>query len=525
MANLKSFLQQLGYTSSNKSPSYGGFTPQPYTQPSAPKPSSNSQTSSALTPNQFSANTGATSTKPTVVSSPKLSSAGQNYASSLNAGKFGYDQAGKPLPALGSNLPTYNASQAPTNTPTAQSTQPAETPQSKAMQDYINAYKTYQTALTSNSDVKSAKQAYNDYVAELNKSVAGIGYKRGAETPLSLVRGEQARLLGQAQPEATRLQNEIGIAQDAQQASVDSLKAGVDLQGKLLEMNKPVEVGGILYQPQEDGSYKQVAGVEKTPSITDQYGTGAIGEYNFAKSQGYEGSFTQYQNEDANRKKSIAAAGASGGGLGFSPAQINSTVNSIAGAFDNEPIVKNFNVLNEGYQFAKSIPNNTTNPADDQGLIYAFAKAMDPGSVVREGEYATVQKYAQSWIKSFGKGVQQAINGTGFLSEEARKNIKKTIETKYNSSKTNYDNVYKSYTKRIEDAKQGQGNALTDYSQAYNNQEQAPSGSKFDYLAPQISIKGKNSYLPRSAWAPLSVADKNALLAEAEADGYPLLIQ
>jgi hypothetical protein len=43
-------------------------------------------------------------------------------------------------------------------------------------------------------------------------------------------------------------------------------------------------------------------------SPTDKYGTGSIGEYNFAKSQGYTGSFTQYQNEDANRK-----AKASGG--------------------------------------------------------------------------------------------------------------------------------------------------------------------------------------------------------------------
>lgn len=37
-------------------------------------------------------------------------------------------------------------------------------------------------------------------------------------------------------------------------------------------------------------------------------GTGMIGEYNFAKSKGYTGSFSEYQDEDANRKIIVAAA-------------------------------------------------------------------------------------------------------------------------------------------------------------------------------------------------------------------------
>ena len=195
-----------------------------------------------------------------------------------------------------------------------------------------------------------------------------------------------------------------------------------------------------------------------TTSPSDIYGTGAIGEYNFAVSQGYQGSFTQYQNEDANRK-----ATASGGGL-FSAAQINSTVNQIAGAFDNEPLVKNFNMVKSGYQFAQSLSNTTQNPADDQALIYAYAKVMDPESVVREGEYNTVQKYSQSWVQSFGKSVTQAINGTGFLSTEARTNIKKTIASKYKVTEENYKSLYNQYQSRLDTARSGQGNTLTDYS-------------------------------------------------------------
>lgn len=114
-------------------------------------------------------------------------------------------------------------------------------------------------------------------------------------------------------------------------------------------------------------------------------------------------------------------------------------------AYKTEPTVQNFAVIQEGRNFAGSLSNTTTNPVDDQGLIYALAKALDPGSVVREGEYATAQKYAQSWISAFGKGVTQALLGTGFLSETARKQIKDTIEAKYKASKTSYDNIQKQY--------------------------------------------------------------------------------
>lgn len=124
-------------------------------------------------------------------------------------------------------------------------------------------------------------------------------------------------------------------------------------------------------------------------------------------------------------------------------------VRGVVSGFKSEPQLTNFATIQDGYNFTKQISDTTKNPADDQALIYSLAKALDPGSVVREGEYATAQKYAQSWIKSYGKGIEQAVAGTGFLSEEARKNIKQVIETKYKSSKVSYDNLYNQYSKQI----------------------------------------------------------------------------
>ena len=58
----------------------------------------------------------------------------------------------------------------------------------------------------------------------------------------------------------------------------------------------------------------------------------------------------QYKAEQAAVKEAREAATG-----GLTPAQINSTVNSIASAFDNEQIVKNYNTAQEGYQTLQTI--------------------------------------------------------------------------------------------------------------------------------------------------------------------------
>lgn len=159
----------------------------------------------------------------------------------------------------------------------------------------------------------------------------------------------------------------------------------------------------------------------------------------------------KYEQQGYNPKTSVKT-GTGGSATGDNtmlyaglPSSTATAVRSQVTAFKTEPLVTNFNTIQDGYNFASSISGKTTNPADDQALIYSLAKVLDPNSVVREGEYATAAKYSQSWLKAFGKSVSQAIAGTGFLSEEARKNIKNTIATRYAASKKSYDNVYNQY--------------------------------------------------------------------------------
>lgn len=212
--------------------------------------------------------------------------------------------------------------------------------------------------------------------------------------------------------------------------------------------------------------------------------------------------------------KSLGSSGSGGGGAtapGENPQLYSGLTSATATAvrgqvsqFKSEPTIQNFAVVQEGRNFASSIANNTTNPADDQALIYALAKALDPGSVVREGEYATAQKYAQSWVQAYGKGVTQALLGTGFLSETARTNIKKTIEQKYSASKTSYDNVYNQYVSKI--------GGLTGRSD----------GSKFltDYVtSPANTLAGNSS----GSYTPGTVVEYNGQRYTVGADGDTLI--
>jgi hypothetical protein len=158
------------------------------------------------------------------------------------------------------------------------------------------------------------------------------------------------------------------------------------------------------------------------------------------------------------------------------PPAIQTRVQSIAGQFDNEKPVQDFNQIQQAKSFVDSLSNQTQNPSDDQALIYALAKTLDPTSSVREGEYATAQKYSQSMVKQYGRSINQAINGTGFLSEDARKNIKATINARYNSSLKQYKNVYDEYGRRIN--KLTGGNDGLDYITNYegSSSEQSSSG-------------------------------------------------
>jgi hypothetical protein len=69
--------------------------------------------------------------------------------------------------------------------------------------------------------------------------------------------------------------------------------------------------------------------------------------------------------------------------------------------------------------------------------------------VVREGEYATVKKYAQSWFDEFKFDAMRIVDNQGLLTPEAIRSIKGTIRKKYMASRGMYDNLRKQYAGQI----------------------------------------------------------------------------
>lgn len=143
-----------------------------------------------------------------------------------------------------------------------------------------------------------------------------------------------------------------------------------------------------------------------------------------------------------------------------------SLITRVADKFGSEQIVKNFNIVQNSAIQAKKISDRLGDGnslgADDLRLVFLFAKAQDPDSVVRETEYDNAQKMISTLPASIrqkvstvfsvdektGKGVY-SNQAAGFLTPEGRKEIVNALIEQYQGNKVSYDNLKKQYVQRI----------------------------------------------------------------------------
>jgi len=143
-----------------------------------------------------------------------------------------------------------------------------------------------------------------------------------------------------------------------------------------------------------------------------------------------------------------------------------SLITRVADKFGGEQIVKNFNIVQNSAIQAKKISDRLGDGnslgADDLRLVFLFAKAQDPDSVVRETEYDNAQKMISTLPASIrqkvstvfsvdektGKGVY-SNQAAGFLTPEGRKEIVNALIEQYQGNKVSYDNLKKQYVQRI----------------------------------------------------------------------------
>lgn len=231
----------------------------------------------------------------------------------------------------------------------------------------------------------------------------------------------------------------------------------------------------------------------------DDKDTADLLEYEYAKSQGYAGTFMDWQKQSANLKAT------SSGATGLNIAQMNSTINSIVGSFDNEPIVKNYNEVSNKFQSVKEILNSGVGGPGDLAIVYEFMKGLDPSSVVRETEYATAAKSGNIF-----QGVFAQFNGYlklegGFLPENVKKSFLSILQTKLNVAKTQYDNLYKEYQNRIKTVEAGGYNTLPDYGKAFQGESIDSNLSDDEAYELYLEKTGQSPTTPAPATTPKTI--------------------
>jgi len=184
----------------------------------------------------------------------------------------------------------------------------------------------------------------------------------------------------------------------------------------------------------------------------------------------------------ASKAKTYAPKSTGGGGSSGIYDQLDyRTANAVLAQgdkFGTSEITKKYNNIISASNLIAAVDPNTNNPAEHQALVYNFAKALDPDSVVREGEYATVKKYSQGLADKYKGEIKQAINGTGFLSPGAIQAIQAATDNRIKAYEPQYNNLKQQTAQRINNiaGKNIADIILLDYEEGYSGARQAPKG-------------------------------------------------
>lgn len=130
--------------------------------------------------------------------------------------------------------------------------------------------------------------------------------------------------------------------------------------------------------------------------------------------------------------------------------------------FSSSPIVKDFNQATTGIKKIResmSAPQQTG--FNDQSLVFNYMKVLDPGSVVREGEYATAMKNA-SLLEGLGVKLDKIMTGQQ-LSPDQRKKLAQAAETQYKANQSTYTNFKDEMSQIAKDSGLDTSKVIPDY--------------------------------------------------------------
>jgi hypothetical protein len=208
-------------------------------------------------------------------------------------------------------------------------------------------------------------------------------------------------------------------------SSVDPIMAAQMLQPKPSDYKV---VGGSLVEVGPGGVKEAYRAPDAAPKPT-----ASLQEYEYARGQGYKGSFQQFQME-------LKKAGATSVSVGTGKAGEMET--GYRKEFNSLPEVTRYKAAIPAY---KAIESAVTRPGaqSEINLIYGLAKLYDPESVVREGEYATIanSQAIPEWIK----GQAQRLAGGGRLTDATKQQILTEAQARIGTFQTEYEGAKQTY--------------------------------------------------------------------------------
>jgi len=117
--------------------------------------------------------------------------------------------------------------------------------------------------------------------------------------------------------------------------------------------------------------------------------------------------------------------------------------NELRNTFQNLPEVKSWNITQPILMSAREATKDTSG-ASDLNLIYALGKALDPNSVVREGELELAAGTGSLGEKL--KGYYKSTSVGGKLTPEVKQDLLRQIESRTYAQKKQYESAKKQYT-------------------------------------------------------------------------------
>jgi hypothetical protein len=371
----------------------------------------------------------------------------------------------------------------------------------------------------------------NMYAPEMESFRLGEEQKRGLDR-LAQVDAAEQQALAQAEAAATEKDFELLDKQMSafRQAQADKREAIIDLHNITLkneelamakareereiqaELNKPI----IEASAEEQKSIRKwrdehpdagidvftdtaITAAEKLMSAPSwqkkqqEKQTADLQEYEFAQSQGYEGSFMDFRNLDAQQK--LANQLAMNNGLTDRQVTI---FNSTADKFSADPIIKLGERAQNSIYLADEVIADPGNPTKQLTSLYTFIKQLDPDSVVREAEVELAGQ-AQSYISKWRTSIEKLGEGK-ILSEKAAIELAKETKVLADRLIADANRKLDQYKAKAEVA--GIGQAFDEYlglfERSYEEGSQNSEGEVFELDGVQYIDDGTGNYVPKA---------------------------